>query len=116
MGGRPVGPVASQATFRALARPAGRARSGPFSVRWAPLDADGELTQVSYAVSKRCGGAVLRNRIRRRTKAAIRQISQGIPAGAFLITTEPEVATMEFAAMREDLESALRAAATKGVR
>ena len=106
-----MGPVASQATYRALARPAGRARRGPLSVRFTPLEVDRNEVQISYAIAKRCGGAVVRNRIRRRTKSAIRLISQGIPAGAYLINTEPEVATMNFSELTDSLRSALVSAA-----
>lgn len=104
-----MGPVVSQATFQALRRPEGRARRGPLSVRWVRLD--GDEVQVSYAISKRCGNAVRRNRIRRRTKSAIRLVSQGIPAGAYLITTEAEVATMNFQELTDQLAGALALAA-----
>ena len=87
--------------------------SGPLFAAFcvARTETDRSSARLGLTVPRAVGGAVVRNRIRRRTKAAIRQLSQGIPGGAFLITTEPEVATMEFAAMREDLESALHAAA-----
>ena len=106
-----MGPVVSQATFQALRRPKGRSRRGPLQVRWVPLEGDGTEVQVSYAISKRCGNAVQRNRIRRRTKSAIRLVSQGIPAGAYLITTESEVATMNFQELTDQLASALALAA-----
>ena len=102
--------MVSQATFQALRRPDGRARRGPLAVRWVQLE-DGDEVQVSYAISKRCGNAVRRNRIRRRTKSAIRLVSQGIPAGAYLITTEAEVATMNFEELTDQLASALALAA-----
>jgi len=109
--GRRVGPVVSQATFQALRRPDGRARRGPLAVRWVRLPGHGDEVQVSYAISKRCGNAVRRNRIRRRTKSAISLVSQGIPAGAYLITTEAEVATMNFQELTDQLSSALALAA-----
>ena len=103
--------MVSQATFQALRRPKGRSRRGPLQVRWVPLEGDGTEVQVSYAISKRCGNAVQRNRIRRRTKSASRRVSQGSPAGAYLITTESEVATMTFQELTDQLASALALAA-----
>ena len=117
MESRRVGPVVSRATFQALRRPAGRARQGPLQVRWVPLPDGADEVQVAYAISKRCGDAVRRNRIRRRTKSAIALVSQGIPAGAYLITTEAEVATMNFQELTDRVASALaRAGAASGER
>jgi ribonuclease P protein component len=116
MKGRSVGPVVSRATFLALRRPDGRSRQGPLHVRWVPLPGDNDEVQVSYVISKRCGNAVRRNRIRRRTKGAIALISQGIPAGAYLITTEAEVATMHFQELVERVTSALARAGGSEVR
>ena len=112
MKGRSVGPVVSRATFLALRRPAGRSRQGPLHVRWVPLPGDNDEVQVSYVISKRCGNAVRRNRIRRRTKGAIALI----PAGAYLITTEAEVATMHFQELVERVTSALARAGGSEVR
>ena len=60
--------------------------SGPVSVVY--LDDDGDRARVGYAVGRRTGGAVERNRLRRRLRAVVRTIeteeglrSRGLPGG-----------------------------------
>jgi ribonuclease P protein component len=61
--------VRDRATFRALAsRP--RHRRGPITLASLSCD-DGAPPRVAYAVNKRVGSAVVRNRVRRRLRAAV---------------------------------------------
>jgi len=59
-------------SFRALAR-GRRRRAGVLEVRTAVLGAPGEPPRVAYAVAKSVGGAVDRNRVRRRLREAVRR-------------------------------------------
>jgi len=74
----------------------------------------GDHVRVAYAVGRRVGPAVVRNRLRRRLRAAAREIdlaTGGLPAGAYLVSVRPEAALRSYAALRDDLGSALVAAA-----
>jgi ribonuclease P protein component len=69
-----------------------------------------EPPRVAYAVGRRAGGAVARNRVRRRLRAATRaHASELEPGRAYLIgvTGAPEQAT--YATLSDSLHSALRA-------
>ena len=78
-----------------------------------PLRAHDGRPQIAFAVSKRCGGAVQRNLIRRRLRAAADQIAAGIPVGAYLIRTEPEVAELSYVEVVHSLREAIGRAAKK---
>jgi len=64
--------VRDRATFRALAR-ARRRRSGAVEVMAAFVGGAGEPPRVAFAVSRRVGGSVVRNRIRRQLRAAVHE-------------------------------------------
>ena len=104
---RPVDPVVSSATFREFRKPDARARRGPIRVAFVSTGGHLDRPQVAFAVSKRCGGAVERNRIRRRLRAALAQVTPPIERGAYLIGTDPEVADLSFDQLIHILTGAL---------
>jgi ribonuclease P protein component len=54
--------------------------------------------RVAYAIGRRAGSAVDRNRIRRRLRAAVAGRSDDLlPGGAYLFAAEPSVLTLGFA-------------------
>jgi len=54
-------------------------------VTWLP-DADaGTPPRVAFAVGRRVGSAVTRNRVRRQLRAATAEIARGLPPGAYLV-------------------------------
>lgn len=71
---------------------------------------------MAFAIAKRTGTAVVRNRIRRRLRAALAELAaaDGVPAGAMVITAGPPVADVAFAAVRGDLRRALDRATSGG--
>ena len=79
----------------------------------APLRSHDGRPQIAFAVSKRCGGAVERNLIRRRLRAAADQMAAGIPVGAYLVRTEPEVADLSYVEVVHNLREAIGRAAKK---
>ena len=79
---------------------------------FAPLpDGDGR-PQLAFAVSKRCGGAVERNLIRRRLRAAADQMAADLGPGAYLVRTDPGVLELTYAEVIHNLRAAV-AKATK---
>lgn len=116
----PVGltaPVRDRATFHALQRSRQRARRGSVSVAWVPPPAGrpesrfDEPVRVAYAVGRRAGGAVTRNRIRRRLRAAVRQVRPDLVPGAYLIGAGAAAGSQPFGELCELLRSAAGAAA-----
>lgn len=105
--------VADQATFAALRADGRRARAGAVSLTWLPPSPEGcTPPRVAFAVGRSTGSAVVRNRIRRRLRAALRalQASDALPAGTYLLGGSPRLATMPWSTLVADLAAAIRTA------
>ena len=85
----PVWRIRDRRTFEDLRLRGQRHRSGPITVT-AVLDADERPPRVAYAIGKGVGSAVVRNKVRRRLRAAVAEI--GLPSGAYLISVTPSAA------------------------
>jgi ribonuclease P protein component len=78
--------------------------------------ADGldEPPRVAYAVGRRAGSAVVRNRARRRLRAAVLEHHRGpdgpLPSGAYLVSAGSAAAACSWTELTEGLDQALRAA------
>lgn len=109
MSGRPA-LVRGRKTFQALARSSRRATSGPVTVHFLPADGEDEAVRVAYAVGRRIGGAVVRNRWRRRLRAVAAQASSDLRPGAYLVGVGPEVERLCFDELRERVGETMRRA------
>ena len=78
----------SRAMFAELGRSRRRGRQGPVRVTYVPTGSDD--VQVAYAISTKVGGAVVRNRIRRRLRAAVAALAESMPGGAYLYSVDKE--------------------------
>jgi ribonuclease P protein component len=76
----------------------------------APAGDPGLFPQVGYAIGRHCGGAVVRNSLRRRARAVVRSTAADLPRGTYLVRLEPPAATADPAAFRDDVVAALRKA------
>ncbi|MCU1357077.1 MAG: ribonuclease protein component [Acidimicrobiales bacterium] len=86
-------------------------RRGPLSVAYL-ADDDGEPVRVAYAIGKRVGGAVVRNRLRRRLRAVLAELADDpelLPSGAMVISAGPEVTGRTPDELRNDVRSLLEA-------
>jgi ribonuclease P protein component len=93
-----LGRVREHRTFRALRRAGRRGRSGPVAVI-ALVDGDGSTgdraaVRAAFAVGRRVGPAVVRNRVRRRLRAIVGGLD--LAPGAYLVTASPEAATTSY--------------------
>ncbi len=87
-------------------------RRGPLSVRFTAATDLTAPPRAAFAIGKASGGAVTRNRIRRRLRAALRdlQVRGVLPAGSYLIGGRAELASLPWSALVSDLDAAVRAA------
>ncbi len=112
-----VGRITSRAAFAEVQRSRARGASGPVRAVFAPADdaAPGLFPQVGYAIGRRCGTAVVRNRLRRRARAVVREEASSLPRGAFMVRLDPGASSLSAAEFRHDLARALhRAGAAAG--
>jgi len=101
--------IRDRATFEALAG-ARRRRRGPISMTFLPGDPS-IPPRVAYAVGKRVGPAVVRNRVRRRLRAAAMGHRAEFQAGgAYLFGAGPAAAAAPFAAIDAAMGELLAAA------
>jgi ribonuclease P protein component len=85
-------------TFEAL-RGGRRCRQGPLSVAWVPGDPS-EPPRVAYAIGRKVGGAVDRNRLRRRLRTVIRELRDTLRPGAYLVGAGPSALALSYPQLR----------------
>jgi len=92
--------ITDRATFQAFRRDGRRVRRGPLTVTWLP-PVDPSPPRAAFAIGRTTGGAVERNRVRRRLRAALREllVEDRLPQGAYLLGATAEVATMPWSAL-----------------
>jgi ribonuclease P protein component len=110
MGPRRTASISSRRTFEALGASGRRGGSGPVRLRFLAGQAGDELCRVAFAIPRRTGGAVVRNRIRRRLRAAIDQVSDEMAPGAYLISPDATAIDMDFNKLIDSLRESLTAA------
>ncbi len=78
------------------------------------LPGTGEV-RVAYAIGRKVGPAVVRNRLRRRLRAAVRDLDRstgGLATGAYLVSLGPAAAKRSYTELYRDLGLAVSAAST----
>lgn len=115
-----IGPIRSREVFRRFDRRAARRRSGPITVLHVPHDrardhagstagASSEAVGVAYAVSRKVGSAVHRNRIRRQLREIFRGLDRAgaVPPGWYLVIVHPGAVGTPFAALSDAVRVAV---------
>jgi ribonuclease P protein component len=93
--------LTSSESFRRCVRAGRRAGSRTVVVH---LDAAGESPcQVGFVVGREVGGAVTRNRVRRRLRHLVRAQLGDLPAGVMVVRALPAAAEADSAELRDDL-------------
>ena len=66
--------------------------------------------RVGFTASKKVGGAVVRNRARRRLRALAREVlsNEAAPGYDYVLIARAETATRDYAALRNDMRFALK--------
>ena len=71
-------------------------------------------SRFGFTVSKKVGGAVVRNRVRRRLKEIVRTHPEAFPRSqCFVIVARPEAAQVDFQTLRDDVLSVAKQAMQK---
>lgn len=94
--------VRDRATFRNLRVQGNRGRSGPIRAVYLPHDRSDVL--VAFAISRKFGPAVQRNRARRRLRAAVRHDAVTVAPGVYLFSCQREVLTMPFTSLLQNVQ------------
>lgn len=81
-------------------------RRGPISVTFLEAVAD-EPPRFAYAIGRRVGGAVVRNRLRRRLRAAVAELDPG--PGLYLVSASAEASSLSYGELKSVLTRALEA-------
>ena len=95
--------------FVALRRSRRRVRSGPITVTFV-AGAPGTPPQVGYAISRKVGGAVVRNRLKRRLRSIVAGPGPTVAPGIYLIGAAPPAASLPFHELRTLVTEGLVAA------
>lgn len=102
----PVWRLADPRDFEALRKSRRRTRCGSLTVAWAP-GSEAEPPRVAYAVGRRVGGAVVRNRLRRRLRAVMSECRP--PPGHYLVSAQPAAASLSTSQLKALVSQALQA-------
>jgi ribonuclease P protein component len=72
-------------------------------------DASASSPRVAFAIGRKVGGAVVRNRVRRRLRAVLEGEARrgALPPGDYLIGVRPSAASATFAELAVDLQATL---------
>jgi ribonuclease P protein component len=62
---------------------------------------------VAYSVNRRVGTAVVRNRVRRRLRAVMQDVSEALSPGQYLVAVAPGAAELTYRELRDRVLSAL---------
>jgi ribonuclease P protein component len=104
--------IRERSTFAELRRCGRRLRRGPLTVTFLP-DPNPAPPRVAYAIGRSVGSAVVRNRLRRRLRAIVRELagepSPPLRSGAYLISASPAAASQSYEELKASMGTALRA-------
>src|SRR4051794_485441 len=102
--------VRDRETFARFRAARSRAWVGAVTVTFVPGGPESP-PRIAYQVGRRVGGAVVRNRIRRRLRAVIGEAAGDLAPGAYLVGAGPGAATAGFDELRAMVREAMRMSA-----
>ena len=68
---------------------------------------------MAFAIGRNVGGAVPRNRARRRLRAVMSELSDELSGRAWLVGADPEVLRTDFTTLRTNAQAAVRSLAER---
>ena len=107
-------PVHSRLAFTELRRSKRRVFSEPLRVQFLPAPKAEEARRVAFAVPRKVGTAVERNRCRRRLRSVVAEITASLPAGTYLVAVDQGVRDLSFQELRARVIEAMQRASQVG--
>jgi len=104
------GRVRTRRQFALFATPTGRGQSGPLRISFVEGPPESSSVDVAYAISRKVGNAVLRNRIRRRLRALLDDLNPQPKPGTYLIRCGFETGNLSYDELHNHLRKALERA------
>jgi ribonuclease P protein component len=102
----------SRRTFEELRRTPYRGRSGPVAVSFVPKSSWSQF-QVAYAIGRRVGNAVVRNRLKRQLRAIMAEQAPTARAGGYLVRIGPGGPQLGFDELKVAMSRAMEKATTQ---
>jgi ribonuclease P protein component len=90
-----------------FATPSGRGQSGSLRVSFVADVTEESSIAVAYAISRKVGNAVVRNRIRRRLRALVDHLDPQPKPGKYLIRCGNETGNLSYEELQHQLNEAL---------
>ena len=100
------GRVSTRRQFAEFSAPTGRGQNGLLRIVFVEKPDQGNC-KVAFAVSKKVGNAVVRNRIRRRLRASFDGLSPAPKPGLYLIKCSPGTGNLSYDEIQHHLQGAL---------
>ena len=69
--------------------------------------------QVGYAIGRRVGNAVVRNRLRRRLRAIVSEQAPDLPIGAYMVVSGPSGPDLRYEELKVAMSQAVKRATRK---
>jgi ribonuclease P protein component len=104
-----VSRIQSQRTFDQFRTSGTGGSSGPLRVKFVRQNSWSKA-EVAYALGKKLGGAVVRNRLRRRLRAIVTTEGIELSPGAYLVSAGPGATALSFAELRVAMGQAVKTA------
>lgn len=105
--------IRTRSTFERIRNSGKGGASGPIRVKFV-ADTDWPQPRFAYAVGKKLGNAVVRNRIRRRLRAIAVEMGPNLPTGAYLVSPATSAVDLKFDELRMVMAQALKNATGLG--
>jgi ribonuclease P protein component len=100
--------IQDRTTFVELRRRGRRGRRGPVQVTWLADPVAAGPPRAAFAVGRKVGGAVVRNRLRRRLRHVLAEQAGAMRPGAYLVAAGPAAVGLSPEELRTTVTSALR--------
>lgn len=102
--------LSGRASFTRLRTEGARVRSGPVRLRFGPASGAGiDEPRLGFALGRHIGGAVVRNRLRRRMRAIVVEMHSAhpLPVGDYLFSATRAASSLEFQELSAAIEGCI---------